>query len=343
MYVGGSAGNHDVSERESLPQRVCRLLSDGQFHSGTALAARCGVSRNAIWKAVAGLRALGLNVHAVANRGYRIPNASELLDAKQIQSQLPADVVARLREGGCVWRTSSTNLDLLGRAPGPIGSFDFLTAECQTQGRGRRARSWFAPPCGAIFLSMTWNFATLPSEAGALSLAVGVCVLRALNQVGVSGVTLKWPNDLIVNGDKLGGILIELRAEASGPAYVVIGIGINVVLGDAIHRQIEATGTRAADLLALGIQRADRNAIVAALLAHTVGGLMQYERDGFGSFAAEWRAADALAGKAVVVSTPAGSVAGHARGIDIDGALCLQTRDGLQRFVTGDVSVRAVT
>jgi BirA family transcriptional regulator, biotin operon repressor / biotin---[acetyl-CoA-carboxylase] ligase len=343
VYVGRSAGNYAVSERESLPQRVCRLLSDGQFHSGTALAASCGVSRNAVWKAVAGLRTLGLNVHAVANRGYRIPNASELLDAKQILRLLPPEVASRLRSGECLWRTTSTNLDLLGRAAGPIGSFDFLTAECQTQGRGRRARSWFAPPCGAICLSMTWNFAALPTDASALSLAVGVCVLRALGQVGVGGVSLKWPNDLVVNGEKLGGILIELRAEASGPAYVVIGIGMNVVLGEAVHRQIEASGTRAADLLTLGVQRADRNGIVAALIARTVAGLTQYEQNGFSSFAAEWSAADALAGKAVVVSSERGSVNGHARGIDIDGALCLQTRDGLQRFVTGDVSVRAVT
>jgi BirA family biotin operon repressor/biotin-[acetyl-CoA-carboxylase] ligase len=190
---------------------------------------------------------------------------------------------------------------------------------------------------------MTWNFAALPSDASALSLAVGVCVLRALNQVGVSGVTLKWPNDLVVSGDKLGGILIELRAEAGGPAYVVVGIGINVVLGDAVHRRIESTGTRAADLLTLGVQRADRNATVAALLANSVAGLIQYERDGFSSFAADWRQADALAGKPVVVTSAAGSVTGHARGIDLDGALCLQTREGLQRFVTGDVSVRAAT
>ena len=332
-----------MSEREPLPQRVCRLLCDGQFHSGTALAASCGVSRNAIWKAIAGLRQFGMSVHAVANRGYRIPNASELLDARQITALLPESVASRLRAGQCIWRTSSTNLDLLARAAGPVRSFDFLTAECQTKGRGRRARTWYAPPCGAICLSMSWNFPVLPPDASALGLAVGVCVLRALNKVGVPGVSLKWPNDLVVNGDKLGGILIELRAESAGPAYVVIGIGVNVVLGDEVHRQIEASGTRAADLLGLGVQRADRNAVVSALIASTVAGLDQYERDGFSGFAAEWRAADALAGKAVVVSSESGSVTGHARGIDVDGALCVQTRDGLQRFVTGDVSVRAVT
>jgi BirA family biotin operon repressor/biotin-[acetyl-CoA-carboxylase] ligase len=172
---------------------------------------------------------------------------------------------------------------------------------------------------------------------------MGVCVLRGLKQISVTGVTLKWPNDLLVDGNKLGGILIELRAEASGPAYAVIGIGVNVALGETVQQQIESTGTRAADLVSLGMQRADRNRIVAALIGQVVTGLGQYERDGFKSFASEWRAADALAGKAVVVNCEAGSITGHARGIDIDGALCLQTRDGLQRFVTGDVSLRVAT
>lgn len=332
-----------MSEHEPLPQRVYRLLSDGQMHSGTALSASCGVSRNAIWKAIAALRELGMTVQAIAHRGYCIPNASDLLSEPQIIKLLPGAVASRLRSGQCIWRTTSTNLDLLARAAGPAGSFDFLTAESQTHGRGRRSRSWFAPPCGAVCLSVSWNFSSLPADVGALSLAIGVCALRALKQLGVGGVTLKWPNDLLVEGSKLGGILIELRAEAAGPAYAVIGIGMNVALGETVKRQIESTGTRASDLVSLGMHRTDRNQVVAALIAQVVSGLTQYEQDGFSSFAAEWRAADALAGKAVVVSSETGSINGHARGIDIDGALCLQTRDGVQRFVTGDVSLRVVT
>lgn len=343
MHAGRGAGSDAVNDPEVLSKRVYRLLSDGQFHSGTALAHSCGVSRNAVWKAVAGLRSLGMNVHAVVNRGYRIPNASELLDAQQISSGLPPAVSVRLRSGRCVWQTASTNADLLQQPAGNVGSFDFLTAECQTRGRGRRSRSWVAPPGGSISLSISWNFATLPPDASALGLAIGVCALRALRQVGVQGVSLKWPNDLVVGTDKLGGILIELSAEAGGPAYAVIGIGMNVALGESIQAQVESTGTRAVDLVALGVQRADRNQLTAALIAAVVQGLMQYERDGFNAFAAEWREADALVGKAVVVSAESGAVTGHARGIDIDGALCLQTRDGLQRFVTGDVSVRALT
>jgi BirA family transcriptional regulator, biotin operon repressor / biotin---[acetyl-CoA-carboxylase] ligase len=326
---------------EPLPQRVYQLLSDGQLHAGTALASRCGVSRNAIWKAVQDLRAAGVDVQAVARRGYCVPHASELLDAGRIITSLPDAVRTRLRDGACIWRTSSTNLDLMARGAGVAGSFDFLTAEFQTQGRGRRARQWLAPPCSAICLSLSWNFSALPAHPGALSLAVGVCVLRALSGAGVEGVALKWPNDLVVAGHKLGGILIELKAEAGGPAYVVVGIGLNVVLEEKLRHEIETLGTHATDLRSLGFERADRNRLVAGMLTSVVQGMEQYEVAGFGAFAAEWRTADALSGKAVVVKAESGNVTGHACGIDIDGALCVQTPAGLQRFVSGDVSVRA--
>ncbi len=332
-----------MSAGEPLPQRVYRLLSDGQMHSGTVLAARCGVSRNAIWKAIAGLRALGMTVHAVANRGYRLPDATALLDAGQIIGALPPSIAARLRSGQALWSTGSTNADLLHSAGPAAGRFDFLTAEYQTAGRGRRTRAWLAPPGGAICLSVSWTFAALPPDVGALSLAIGVCVLRALTDTGVTGVALKWPNDLVVGAAKLGGILIELRAESGGPAFVVVGVGLNVALSEAVRRQVEATGTLAADLKAVGGAHCERNRLVAALVGRCVAGLEQFEREGFGAFAGEWRASDALAGKPVQVTFDGGSVAGHARGIDSGGALCLQTRDGLQRFVTGDVSVRAAT
>lgn len=328
---------------EPLAQRVYQLLSDGQRHAGTSLASCCGVSRNAVWKAVEELRGAGVEVQSIAHRGYRIAHASELLDAARIAAAMPDAIRARLRAGECIWRTGSTNLDLLQREPGLPGTFDFLTAECQTQGRGRRARQWFAPPCAAICLSLTWNFGALPAHPGALSLAVGVCALRALANIGVQGVTLKWPNDLTIHGGKLGGILIELRAEAGGPAYVVIGLGLNVTLSEPLRREIETTGTRAVDLYQLGVARADRNRIVAELLASIVQGMEQYESHGFSAFAAEWRVADSLAGKTVIVNAEGIHVTGHACGVDIDGALCVQTPTGLQRFVTGDVSVRAGT
>ena len=329
-----------MSDLEPLPKRVYRLLSDGQFHSGTKLAADCRVSRNAIWKAIAALRALGVTVHAVPNRGYRLPAATVLLERASIVKLLPRAVATQLRTGECVWRTGSTNSDLLQRDAPAAGHFDFLTAEYQTAGRGRRARTWFAPPGGAICLSLSWSFASLPRDISALSLAIGVCALRGMAQIGVTGAALKWPNDLVVGSAKLGGILIELRAEAGGPAYVVVGLGLNVALGAEVQKQVKASGTQAADLIGMGVEHPDRNRLAAALIGSMATGLEQFERDGFSAFTHEWGAADALAGKPVVISSDNGSISGHARGIDSDGALCLQTRDGLLRFITGEVSAR---
>jgi BirA family biotin operon repressor/biotin-[acetyl-CoA-carboxylase] ligase len=325
-----------------LVQRVYRLLADQQFHSGTRLAAECDVSRSAIWKAIAALRELGVTVHAVSHCGYRLPCATVPLEASRIRMALPAAIADRLRHAATVWSTGSTNADLLARTDLPTGRFDFLAAEFQSAGRGRRTRSWIAPPGGAICLSLSWSFTTLPAAIGALSLAVGVCVLRALERLGIAGVELKWPNDLVATGAKLGGILAELRAEAAGPAFVVIGIGLNVAVGSSILERIKATGTQATELAALSATVPDRNTIIAALVAELVAGLQQFERQGFDAFATEWRAADALVGKAVRVNLDGNSVSGHARGIDLDGALCVQTREGLQRFLTGDASVRAV-
>ena len=329
-----------MSELEPLPKRVYRLLSNAQFHSGTKLAADCRVSRNAIWKAIAALRALGVTVHAVANRGYRLPSATALLERERVVKLLPRAIASRLRTGQCVWRTGSTNSDLMQREAPPAGHFDFLTAEYQTAGRGRRARTWFAPPGGAICLSISRCFASLPRDISALSLAIGVCALRAMAQIGVTGAALKWPNDLVVGSAKLGGILIELRAEAGGPAYVVVGLGLNVALGETVQRQVQASGTQATDLIGMRFEHPDRNRLAAALIGSIVAGLEQFESDGFAAFTAEWSSADVLSGKPVVISSEAGSVTGHARGIDSNGALCLQTKDGLQRFVTGEVSAR---
>ena len=323
-----------------LAQRVYRLLSDQRLHSAAALAARCRVSRSAVAKAIATLRELGVAVESVPRRGYHWPQATALLDARRIRDALPAAVAARLRHGETRWSTGSTNLDLLARFDLTPGRFDFLAVEYQSAGRGRRTRSWLAPPGGAICLSIGWSFANLPAGIGALSLAIGVCALRALRNCGVSGIELKWPNDLVSAAGKLGGILAELRSDPGGPAYVVIGLGLNVALGAAVLERIAAGGTVATDLATLSSTRADRNAIAAALIAEIIGGLCQFERDGFGAFIDEWRGADALAGKPVRVSLEASSVAGHARGIDTDGALCVQTRDGIQRFTSGDASVR---
>jgi BirA family transcriptional regulator, biotin operon repressor / biotin---[acetyl-CoA-carboxylase] ligase len=184
-------------------------------------------------------------------------------------------------------------------------------------------------------------FREVPRDLGALGLVVGVCALRALSRVGVGQARLKWPNDLLVDDRKLGGILIELRAESAGPACVIIGIGLNVALGAPLLEKIAAMGLAPIDLAAAGLKEPSRNAVAAGLISSFVRGLLEFERDGLKPFVREWMEADALRGRPVTVTAGEAFTKGVARGIDLDGALLVETPRGLLRFISGDVSVRA--
>lgn len=322
-------------------QRVFRELQDDRFHSGTALALALGVTRSAIWKAVHTLVEAGATIDAVSNRGYRLRGPTGCLDPRMIRRRLTGPASRQLASLETIWTIDSTNAALLARREPPPGQFVALLAENQTAGRGRRGRSWLAPLGGAICLSIGYSFAQLPRELGALSLAVGVCALRALRRCGISAAGLKWPNDLIAGDSKLGGILIEMRAESAGPIHVVIGVGINVAVSGALRSRVSATGTNPTDLTALGIAEPDRNLIAAALLDELMIGLQEFARSGLESFGAEWRRADTLRGRDVAVLLADRQTRGVARGIDAAGALIVETPRGLTRFVAGEVSVRA--
>jgi BirA family biotin operon repressor/biotin-[acetyl-CoA-carboxylase] ligase len=331
------------TDEEPLIARVFAKLADGRFHSGETLAAELAISRSAVWKAAKALRDLGATVHAVRNRGYRLATVAEPLDAARIRALLARGAAERVRLLETAWSVASTNTILMERSHPGVGSSEVLLAEYQTSGRGRRGRAWLAPPGGSICLSLSWTFREVSRDLGALGLVIGVCALRALAALGVDKVRLKWPNDLLIEDRKLGGILIELRAESGGPACVVIGIGLNVSLGAALLEQIAATGLSPVDLVTAGLKDASRNEVAAGLISSFVAGLLEFERDGLKLFVQEWVEADALRGRPVTVQAGEVTSVGVARGIDLDGALLVETPQGLQRFISGDVSVRVAT
>jgi BirA family transcriptional regulator, biotin operon repressor / biotin---[acetyl-CoA-carboxylase] ligase len=330
-----------------LAARVFRKLGPGGFQSGAQLAAQLGVSRNAIWKAVGTLKKLDVIIHAVRNRGYRLAVPTAPLDAQRIRGGLDLQDQARLRHLEVVWQLDSTNSTLFARSDLPPGRVDVLLAEVQSAGRGRRGRRWLATPGGALCLSLGWTFGQMPRDMASLGLVVGVCALRALREhlpgaiQSVTPLQLKWPNDLLCDSRKLGGILIDMRAEAGGPSYAVIGIGINVALPGFARNEIHATGTQPCDLKSLEVSPLLRNQVATSLIQCLIRGLAEFEREGLQPFRDEWQHADALRGKAVNVKTLQDTTRGVARGIDREGALLVATPNGLVRFVSGDVSVRA--
>lgn len=334
------AADTSRSSDVSLAARLFAEIADGRFQSGEELAHRLGVSRSGVWKAANALRELGATIHAVRNRGYRLAVPAEPLDPDRIRATMGKGMRSRIRSLDVTWSTDSTNTELLNRANLRPGVSEVLLAEHQTAGRGRRGRAWLAPPGGAICLSLSWTFPQVPRDLGALSLVIGVCVLRALTAQGVQGARLKWPNDVLFDGRKLGGILIELRAEAAGPTYVVVGIGLNVALGAPLLRQIQDMGLPAIDLRTASSQPISRNAMAASLVEACLHGLAEFEREGFKPFLEEWQEADALRGQVVNVISAEGDAQGLARGIDASGALLVETPQGLRKFISGEVTVR---
>jgi len=335
-----SAATRAGQPHAPLIAQVFAELADGRFHSGEALARKLGVSRSAVWKAVAALREQGSELHAVRNRGYRLAHGNDPLNPAKIREQLAREAQQHVARIDAAWSIDSTNSALLARANPESGRAEVLLAEYQSAGRGRRGRAWLAPPGGAICLSMSWTFREVPQDLGALGLVVGVCALRAMRTHGVDALTLKWPNDLLLDERKLGGVLIDLRAESAGPACVIIGIGLNLALGPALLARIAASGTAAADLASAVQPLPARNAIAASLVSACVAGLLEFERQGFKPFIEDFRAADALRGRPVNVIAADGIARGVARGIDLRGALMLETPQGVRRFVSGDVTVR---
>jgi BirA family biotin operon repressor/biotin-[acetyl-CoA-carboxylase] ligase len=313
-----------------------------EFVSGSALAAEFDVTRSAVWKAIGSLRERGTEIEAITHRGYRLAQPATPLTATGVVARLSPGTRARVREGRCVAEIASTSSELLERGAPPPGHFDFLSAEYQHAGRGRLGRSWLGPPGGAICLSWSWCFEGMAERMGALSLATGVAVRRALAGLGFTGVGLKWPNDLVTSRGKLGGILIEMRSEAAGPLHVVTGLGLNVTLGSAMREFIAAGGNQATDLadLAPGTL-CSREALVAAILEHNVALLRAFAHTGFAPMHDEYLAADALHGRPVRILGGGAITGGIARGVDAAGALLVEHDGRIHRIIAGEVSVRA--
>lgn len=323
-------------------QRLLALLADGGLHSGQQLAGELGVTRAAVWKLVAELRDLGIDVRSHDRRGYELPSAVELMDAARMQQAARDAGWTLFAQPEVLFEIGSTNEYLYAAAPAP-GQPRLVFAELQHAGRGRRGRSWLAPFGSGLTFSIGWSFDVAPAELSALSLAMGVQAARGLHRLGAGAVQLKWPNDLVLGRRKLGGLLVQLRSESGGPAYVVVGLGLNVDFPPSARAAVDAPDAApVCDLRdALGAAPPSRNAVAASVAGSMLDGLAQFATEGFAPFAAEWQALDALRDAPVRVVQGTSTVEGVARGVDRDGTLRIERDGRIERFVSGDVSLRA--
>lgn len=320
---------------------LLELLSDGHFYSGNQLGERLGCSRAAVWKMIQVLENTGVDIFHVRGKGYRLARAVELLNAERILDAMSEDGRQSLSGLEVLFDVDSTNTYLLERPLRAMETGRACFAEIQRLGRGRRGRHWISPFGGNLYLSLRWRFSRGGTELGGLSLAVGVALLRALRDEGAEGLSLKWPNDILLHGRKLAGVLLEISGETNGPCEVVIGVGLNVRTTEFAQEAIDQPWS---DLESSLGRRIARNMLAAQVLTCLIGAARQYDIDGLDTFRDEWMAADAFSGREVVIQTPSAETSGVAQGVDENGALILSLKDGArQHFYSGEISLRAAS
>jgi BirA family biotin operon repressor/biotin-[acetyl-CoA-carboxylase] ligase len=311
--------------RRAIVASALREVGAGGI-SGETLATELGISRVAVGKHVAALRALGYDIAAEPRTGYRLLSAPD--------SCIPEEVAPRLRDslwvscdGGPSLASTNDEAKRLARGGAPEGTL--VVAAEQTGGRGRFGRVWSSPP-GNVYASFVLRPERAPAEAAALPLVIALGARRALRDLGVPA-ELKWPNDVLVAGAKLGGILLEMTAEADRIDWVVVGVGVNV-------SSVPAEGAaRTRDHVSAGVPE-----VAAALLDSIAEVYREFCEQGFAPLRAEYEAALTLVGREVAVRDLLGAVvaSGVACGIADGGELLVETDAGVVKVYAGEVTLR---
>lgn len=255
---------------------------------------------------------------------------TELLDVQTILEKLPPSIYQQLSKIVILPSTESTNSYLLNY---PTHKPIACLAEYQTQGRGRRGKQWLSPYASGICLSVKYHYTNPEVSLNRLSLALSVAVARLLYTMGISDVTVKWPNDIWWQERKLAGLLVETKLLNKHAYDIVVGIGLNVRIP---HVDIEQAWI---DLQTILPHPVSRNDVAAHLIEHILMTLQDYEKHGFHAYTADWERFDFLKGKKIKLLTTEGVISGQAEGIDENGALLVKVGQKMKTFYSGEVSV----
>ncbi|MGO3384487.1 Biotin--protein ligase / Biotin operon repressor [Vibrio casei] len=314
-----------------VKHQIMQLLSDGEFHSGEMLGAQLGISRAAISKHVKGIQEWGVDVYRVQGKGYQLTDPIDLLDLNIINQ-------ASIGEVELFPVIDSTNQYLLDNVQ-RLNNGAVCIAEYQANGRGRRGRQWISPYGANLYFSMYWKLESGVAAAMGLSLAIGVAIVDALESLGAKDLKLKWPNDLYYQDKKLAGILVEMSGQTGGVAHLVIGMGLNINM----NRESSVIDQPWSNLShVFDGNMPSRNNVVIALIAGWVKVLEQYELQGMTSFVKRWNELDNFKDKPIKLLIGNKEVFGIGKGITEQGAVKIETINGIETYIGGEISLRKV-
>ncbi len=336
--VSGVAPCEKGSSRMTTNTRHHLLASlkeaHGSWVSGGDMSRKLGLSRTAVWKHVCSLRSDGYVIDSAPRKGYLLRHVIDRL--------LPAEIRATLqsvRLGQPVVfesQVDSTNRLARDLAIGGAVEGTIVVAESQTGGKGRKGRSWFSPAGGGVYLSLILRPRFQPADAPKMTLLAGVALAETLIPMVTSRISIKWPNDVLVGGKKIAGILVEIGTEIDVIDYMIVGVGLNVNT-PPVRFPAELNG-RATSLSAEVGRPLRRVEILGAFLGHFERSYDLLEEDGFAPVIRRWRELSDMAGRHVRVRSFNRSLEGVIAGIDDDGVLLVDAGGGIaERVIAGDV------
>lgn len=312
------------------------LLREGGILSGEVLAQKLRVSRAAVWKRIQSLREAGFDIEAQSHQGYRLRSCPDKLWPARIRWSLSAEIMGK--EIVYLPIIDSTNLlaKKLAAEGAPEGTL--ILAEDQTRGRGRMGRSWVSPEGKSLLFSLILRPDLPPNEVFHFTILSAWATARTIASLLPLTPQIKWPNDILVNGRKAGGILIEFAAEQDRVSFVVIGIGLNVNFDPDDYAELTGTATSLAKELD---QEVDRMALLVALLQELDAGYRLLKEQQFPAIWEEWRSLLMVLGRQVRIVSNEEVEEGLVEEVDENGALILRDlQDRQKKIYTGDISLR---
>jgi len=310
------------------------LLNDGQLHSGEEIGQVLAVSRAAVWKQIQKLQAMGFDIEPQKGLGYRLQGSFDLLNVEVINANLRDDNPIKIQHEIVVDSTSMLMQRMV--QDGSAVNKLCLTAESQTHGRGRRGNTWASPFAQNLYFSLLWRFDQGLAAIEGLSLVVGMSLVETLRKQGAKA-ELKWPNDILLQGKKLGGILIDVIGETNGPCFVTIGVGLNVHMEKSKDGISQAWTSLQKEQVML-----NRSTLLAHLLNDLAPNIEHFAKEGFSAYSERWPEFDAYCNKEVMLLLGDAVILGQALGINRRGEIRIHTAMGEKSFASGEVSLRAV-
>jgi len=305
----------------------------GVFVSGAELSQELGVSRAAVWKQIEALRTRGYQIEAARSRGYRLVESPDRLSSEELAARLQTAIVGR--EVLYFEQTDSTNLQAVQQGEQGAAEGLVLVAESQQGGKGRLGRHWISPAGVNLYTSILLRPRIPPWDAPQLTFLSAVAVVRAIQQVTGLAARVKWPNDILIGGHKVAGLLNELSAETDAVHFVVLGIGLNINMQ---AEQIPATLRYPATSLALELGHPLSRLDIACAVYRQLDELYRLYLDkGFDPIRLAWEACFDLVGEQVRVESSGQTLVGRVEGIDRDGALLVSGGGRTERVLAGDV------